>query len=539
MNLVSYLFAEAEKHRGKNNTAICTLDRSMTYEELLSSVRRCTGLFRGAGIEAGERVALLASDSPEWIAAFLGAVGADAIAVPLGTMLQERDLISILEDSKPRSIVVSEDLFARWRRIAPQVAGIEKTFVIGEAVSPAISFQEALSTAEECEPVEARAVTAKFARAEKEQAEACATSGIDRAPAFILYTSGSTGRPKGAVHAHGDVRFTVECFSRDVLRVSNEDRVYSSSKLYFAYGLGNSLSFPLASGATSLLLDARPRPELIARVFSELRPTIYFGVPATFRGLLDFMRAGGALDCSSLRVCVSAGEALPAALFHEWETATGMSIIDAIGSTEMLHMFLSNRPDRIVPGSSGFPLRNYEARLVNHEGAIVDGAGSGDLFVRGGSCMLGYWNNDEKTRETIAGGWVKTGDVYRRDEEGAYFFEGRSDDLFKVNGLWVSPLEIESALLSHPDVREVAVIAAHDPDRLTEAVAYVVSREGAANDAEALRDHVREQLPGYKCPSAIRFVEELPRTPTGKVQRFKLRERETLARSPGQKSSLH
>lgn len=532
MNLVSYLFAEAEKHRGKNNIAICTLDRSMTYEELLSSVRRCTGLFRGAGIEPGERVALLASDSPEWIAAFLGVIGSGAIAVPLGTLLSDGDLISILQDAQPSALIVSADLLERWQRIAPDFPELQKYFVIGEAAPPAISFQEALSTAEEGEPVGARAAPAEFARAEKEQAEACATSGIESEPAFILYTSGSTGRPKGAVHAHQDARHTVECFSRDILRVSNSDRIYSSSKLYFAYGLGNSLSFPLANGATSLLLDSRPRPELIAHVFTELRPTIFCSVPATFRSLLDFVDAGGNLDCSSLRVCVSAGEALPASLFHEWKAAMGLDIIDAIGSTEMLHMFLSNRLDRIVPGSSGFPLRGYEARLVSHGSTIIDRAGSGDLYVRGGSCMRGYWNNEEKTQETVVDGWVKTGDVYRRDKQGAYFFEGRSDDLFKVKGLWVSPLEIESALLSHPDVREVAVIAAHDPDRLSETVAYVVHRDGEVSEriAEELRSHVRNTLPRYKCPAVIRFVSELPRTPTGKVQRFKLREQEAALR---------
>ncbi|HYY41309.1 MAG TPA: AMP-binding protein, partial [Pyrinomonadaceae bacterium] len=289
---------------------------------------------------------------------------------------------------------------------------------------------------------------------------------------------------------------------------------------------GNSLSFPLSTGATVILCAERPTPPVIADVLSRQRPTIFCAVPAVYRALLEYQRQGQTLVTDSLRFCVSAGEKLPAALWHEWHAATALNILDGIGSTEMLHMFITNTQEGIVPGSSGRVLPGYEARLLAQAGNDIAGAGTGDLLIKGGSAFAGYWRDTEKTAATIQADWVRTGDIYRRDEAGDYWFEGRSDDLFKVKGLWVSPVEIEEVLLACPAVAEAAVVPGTDADGMTTVTAYVVLKGGHATDAavaEHLHAQVGAQLPAYKCPAQIDFVKALPRTATGKLQRYKLR----------------
>ncbi|HSF22923.1 MAG TPA: benzoate-CoA ligase family protein, partial [Blastocatellia bacterium] len=350
-------------------------------------------------------------------------------------------------------------------------------------------------------------------------------------PAFLLYTSGSTGAPKGVLHRHGSIPHTVESYSNNILRLTNRDRVYSSSRLFFAYGLGNSLSFPLAAGATVILDPARATPERIATLFEEQAPTVFFGVPAVYLALLEHRAKGGALNTSKLRLCLSAGEALPARIFEDWQREFGLTILDGIGSTEMLHIFISNREGKARGGSSGKTIPGYAARLVDDH--LLEVEGLGDLWVRGSSATVGYWNRPELTRETIQDGWVRTGDIYRREQDGFFYHVGRSDDCFKVRGLWVSPIEVEGALLAHDSVSEAAVVSAVDNAGLATAKAYVVIRgekqEGLKNE---LISFVGSRLASYKAPSQIEFINEMPRTATGKVQRFKLRGLQSGAERP-------
>jgi benzoate-CoA ligase family protein len=334
------------------------------------------------------------------------------------------------------------------------------------------------------------------------------------------------------MHLHRNLPYTVETYCKRVLQVAPDDRLFSSSRLFFAYGLGNSLSFPLGSGATAILSNERPTPSVIAEVFERHRPTIFFGVPAVFRALLEYVAQGNQLQTSSIKFCVSAGEKLPEKIFHEWKSLTGLDILDGIGSTEMLQMFISNTKDSVVPGSSGRIVPGYEAKLVNQGGEEIKGAGTGHLLIKGGSASPGYWNDALKTAATICGEWMRTGDLYRRDEREDYWHEGRSDDLFKVKGLWVSPIEIEDALLACDGVLEAAVVAGHNLDGLNTVAAYVVMRPNALSEAEnieRLKAQVSSVLTSYKCPTEIYFMDQLPRTATGKLQRFKLRRHEQRA----------
>jgi acyl-coenzyme A synthetase/AMP-(fatty) acid ligase len=346
-------------------------------------------------------------------------------------------------------------------------------------------------------------------------------------PCLVLYTSGSTGQPKGAVHRHGHMPWTVESVARKVYGLKPDDRLFSVPRLFFAYGLGNSLSIPLGGGASTILLSERPSPAIIGEVFAKYRPTIFFGVPTVFRMLLEHVRQGNALDTSSLRFAVSAGEVLPLATWNEWKALTRTEILETIGTTELLHAFIHNYRERNRPGSSGEVLEGYECQLVDEAGSVIRGPGRGNLLVRGGSAIPYYLNQPEKTAETIRDGWVRTGDVYRRDADGFFWFEGRSDDLFKCSGMWVSPAEVEDAVARHPSVLEAAVIAEADDTGATIPAAYVMVRPGNAAD-EKLKAQIlakaAESLPRFKQPKRLHFLEQLPRTPTGKVQRFKLRE---------------
>ena len=505
MNLVEYVFRAAQDSGAWSRPAVLYEDLCLDYGQLFRLVKKFSGAVRAMGLGREDAVAIAAADCPEFVVSFLGTAAAGALPVPVSTMSSPAELEVILGHCGARAVVVTPDQLDKLQSIRGKLRRLETVLLAGGEGEDALSLGDVLSGAEEAE-VEPAA---------------------DDAPAFILYTSGSTGRPKGAVHLHRDLPFTVEAYCRHVLRVVPEDRLFSSSRLFFAYGLGNSLSFPLASGAASVLCKERPTPQTIAGVFERYRPTIFFGVPAVFRALLEHASRGGTLETGSLKFCVSAGERLPARVFREWKELTGLDILDGIGSTEMLHMFISNSREEIRAGSSGKVVPGYEARLTDASGREVSGAGTGDLWVKGPSACAGYWKEPEKTAATMRDGWVRTGDVYRRDEEGYYWFEGRADDLFKVKGMWVSPVEVEDALLSCPEVLEAAVVPMTDRDGLNRAVAYVVLKSGRAGGEdveEKLRSHLGARLPPYKCPSEFRFADALPRTATGKLQRFKLRE---------------
>jgi benzoate-CoA ligase len=343
--------------------------------------------------------------------------------------------------------------------------------------------------------------------------------------AFLAYTSGSTGKPKGVMHCHKNIRAVIEAYGKNIVDPQPEDRYFASSRLFFTYGLGASLLYPLSAGATTILSATPPRPDLMADIFARYRPTVFFGVPSVYRTLLEHFQKGNPLDLASLKFGVSAGEALPAKLSNEWFDLFGVDILDGIGSTEMLHTFIANRFGERHPGSSGRVVPGYKAKLISESGDEIIGAGAGNLFVTGNSQTSGYWCDPEKTSETIINGWMRTGDVYRRDENDIYWFEGRSDDMFKSRGTWISPIEVEEILLRHPAVREAAVVCGHDDDGLGIVVAYVACNDEVPKPemSEELRNHTLQFLPRYKCPSIIRFIDELPRTATGKAQRFRLR----------------
>lgn len=493
-NLFDYFLGEQRLAATGGRTALKFRGADISYNRLCSLVSDFAQKLNAHGVSQGDRVALLLYDSPEWVACFLAAVSSGAIAVPINTYLPAQDVQFILRDSGAKLVIAEDALTSKigsdGPAVIPVVDSARPSLVVGETHA---SHDRAMTTSD--------------------------------SPAFLLYTSGSTGTPKGVLHSHGAIPHTVETYSKTVLRLTERDLTYSASRLFFAYGLGNGLSFPLAAGAAALLDTERPTPPYLARLLAEQRPTVFFGVPAVFRGLLELNASGAQVDASMLRLCVSAGEALPAAVFEDWRQQFGQAILDGIGSTEMLHIFMSNREGDARPGSSGRVIPGYEARLLDENGNELTGHQTGNLWIRGASATQGYWNRSELTEQTIRDGWVRTGDVYTRDADGYYYHVGRSDDCFKVQGLWVSPIEVEAALLSHPAIVEAAVVEGRDTSGLATARAFVVIRGGSESETleGELLAHVASQLPRFKVPSRIDFIAELPRTVTGKVQRFKLK----------------
>ena len=504
--------------------------REITYGELRAETIRAAEVFHALGLETGERVAILLNDSPEFIAAFVAIQSLGAIAVPINTGLSVAEQQVILNDCTPRAVIVEAGLCNTLLTAAgDRLRYLKDTLVVGRGQE--LPWQQRvnhfLRVKREIPRIEG--VSAQLFEQAPRQAlgsEFPAQPG-DATPAFILYTSGSTGEPKGAVHCQADVFHTNETFCRQVLRLRQSDRLFSSSRLPFAYGLGNSFSFPLLNGFTSILCFEKPTPEVISRIFSENRPTIFFGVPVVYNLLLEHHRLVKEIDCSSLRLCISAGEALPARLGEEWERAFGLKVLDGIGSTEMLHMWMSNLEDAVRYGSSGNLLEGYEARLLDEQDNATPADAEGHLWVKGNSAALGYWGRPEVTARTFVDGWVRTGDLYARDRDGYWFHLGRSDDCFKSSGQWVSPVEVEGVLLRCPGVGRAAVVEDFDQDGLPCACAFVV-REAVESSAGKLEEDLRQltktALPRFKRPRRFLFVKELPYTATGKIQRFKLRE---------------
>jgi benzoate-CoA ligase len=488
--------------------------------------------FMALGVNSGDRVALLLYDSPEFIYRFLATISLGAISVPINTFLNSEEIDFIIQDSGARLLITDKALAKKLKRSGSDnemvkifvFDDLERVEKIGEA-----DFQADFQTDFQADADAAKVLTSRPACADSENALADADAAKvlphtnKDSAALLLYTSGSTGTPKGALHSLGNIAAVIEGFGRKVLQLNSSDRVFSASRLYFAYGLGNSLTFPLAAKASVILTSERPTAAIIARIFENQRPTVFFGVPAVFRALLDMHLNGSRLDTSSLRMCVSAGEALPATIFEEWQKVFGQTILDGIGSTEMLHMFISNQQEEAKAGSSGKVVEGYEARILDDIGNAVAVGEQGHLWIKGNSAMLGYWNRQDLTANVLRDGWMRTGDVYRQDAEGYYFHLGRSDDCFKVKGLWVSPVEIEAVLIQHPEVQEAAVVASLDENDLATAKAYLVIRNISATLKEEIFEFAKARLTLYKTPTQYEFVEEMPRTSTGKIQRFKLR----------------
>ena len=482
---------------------------SYSYADLAERVNRFANLITGLGVAPEQRILLCLLDGIDFPTAFLGAIKAGVVPVPVNTLLTSSDYDFMLRDSRARVLVVSQPLLASFAPVLDRHPGLT-VIVAGEEGG-------------------GHQLLGALMKEAKSGGAAAQTSCDDIC--FWLYSSGSTGTPKGAVHLHSHLVRTAELYAGPVLGIGEDDVVFSAAKLFFAYGLGNALTFPLAVGATSILMAERPTPAAVGRVLRDAKPTIFCGVPTLYGALLasaDLPRG----DVLVLRRCVSAGEALPEDIGRRWEEHTGSAILDGIGSTEMLHIFLSNRPGAVRYGTTGQPVPGYAIRLVDEAGQPVTPGEIGELQVAGPTSAAFYWNNRERSRTTFLGEWTRSGDKYIESDDGYFTYCGRTDDMLKVGGIYVAPFEVEGALLSHHHVLEAAVIGVADELGLTKAKAFIVVKPGVAADAalaEALQRHVKERLAPYKYPRWIEFIAELPKTATGKIQRFKLRERAAKA----------
>ena len=473
-----------------------------TYAELAERVNRAANALIALGLQMEDRIMVAMLDGIDWPTVFLGAIKAGIVPIAANTLLTPADYEFMLLDSRAKALIVSGALLPTLHPVA--------------ARSP---FMKHVIVADEAGP---DGLPALLARAGT-QFEPAPTTADD--PCFWLYSSGSTGKPKGTVHLHASPIQTAELFARHTLGLREDDVIFSAAKLFFAYGLGNALSFPLAVGATTVLMAERPTPDAVFKRLREQQPTVFCGVPTLYASMLAAATLPAA-DELTLRLCTSAGEALPADLGRRFTAHFGVDILDGIGSTEMLHIFLSNRPGDVRYGTTGKPVAGYEVRLVDDEGAAVPAGELGELQIRGPSSAAFYWNNREKTQATFVGPWTRSGDKYHVDEDGYYVYGGRSDDMLKVSGQYVSPFEVEAALITHPVVLEAAVVGHEDEEGLVKPKAFVVLRaatEDAPDMAEVLRQHVKASLAPHKYPRWIEFVAELPKTATGKIQRFKLR----------------
>ena len=476
-----------------------------SFADLDRASARVAAVLEAVGLHAEQRVLLCMHDSFEWPATFLGAIRAGIVPVAVNTLLTAQDYAFMLADSRAPVAIVAAPLVPLFEPLLKSVPSFHRLIAVGDTLADHPTLTTLMQT-----------VVPRDNIAPTLADETC----------FWLYSSGSTGRPKGAVHVHSSLLATAELYAQPVLDIHAGDTVFSAAKLFFAYGLGNALSFPLSVGACTVLMVERPSPEAVFKRLLEHAPTIFYGVPTLYASLL----ASPALPAAArlrLRRCTSAGEALPADIASRWQRHFGQDILDGIGSTEMLHIFLSNRCGNVRYGTTGKPVAGYLTRVVDDEGRPVTNGEIGELQVNGPTAASMYWNNREKSRATFLGAWTRTGDKYRIDADGYYVYCGRSDDMLKVGGIYVSPSEVESALTDHPAVLEAAVVGRADEEQLIKPAAYVVLNDGFTPDAvmvEALQRHVRERLAHYKYPRWIEFLAELPKTATGKIQRFKLRE---------------
>ena len=515
-NVATYFIDRNVLEGRGEKTAIECGDESVSYRQLLERTNRAGNALRDLGVRLEERVVLLLLDTPEFLYSFFGAIKIGAVAVPVNTFLKPHEYEYLLNDTRARVVLVSETLLSQLQSIGRErLRYLREIVVVGERNQEHPCLGQLLEAA-------------------SPELRAEATSKDDAA--FWLYSSGSTGPPKGCVHLHHDMVVCSELYARNILRMNERDRCYSVARLFFAYGLGNAGYFSLGCGATTILSPARPTPANVYADIERYRPTLFFSVPSNYSALLAHRHEDGTeFDLSSIRHAISAGESLPASLFERFKQRFGVEILDSLGSTETLQMVIANRPGEAKPGSTGKIIPGYEAKIVDDEGRSVPPGEIGNLLIKGDSTCAGYWNQHEKTKETFEGHWFHTGDKYYQDEEGYFWYAGRANDLFKVSGRWLSPAEVESALIAHPAIREAAVIARDDESGLTKVAAYVVVNDEFTANAQLVRelqDWVAERIGNYKHPRWIEFLPELPKTATGKLQRYKLRELQAQSQSP-------
>jgi 4-hydroxybenzoate-CoA ligase len=489
-------------------------ERTLTYRQLQEATCKFASGLHGLGLKQESRVLLLMLDTVDFPIAFWGAIRAGVVPIPVNTLLAAEQYDYMLEDSRAEVLFVSAALAKTVEPILTKMPWLKQVVISGEAD---IS-------------------TGRLAKHRFEDVLAKGSAKIFTAPtlsdevAFWLYSSGSTGNPKGAKHVHASLMVTARTYAQGVLGITKDDVVYSAAKLFFAYGLGNAMTFTMAVGAGAVLLPGRPAPDAVLDIIKREQPTLFFGVPTLYAALLAHKDIGKGAGSKRLRLCISAGEALPPHIGQKWKEIVGLDILDGIGSTEMLHIFLSNSPDDLRYGTSGKPVPGYDAKIIGEDGKELGNNEVGELIIRGGSASDGYWNQRDKTRRTFAGEWTYTGDKYIRDDDGFYQCCGRTDDMFKVSGIWVSPFEVEAALVSHEAVLEAAVIGHEDSDGLIKPKAYVVLKQGVASDEklfEALKEHVKSKAGAWKYPRWIELRTDLPKTATGKIQRFRLREEDS------------
>jgi benzoate-CoA ligase family protein len=507
-NAATYLVdRHVDAGRG-DRTAVRHQGRDISYASLRDDTARVAAALVRLGVHRDERVMCCMADSPELLTTILAAFRSGRVAVPVSTMLTGKELGFVLADSGARVLVCTPEFADAAAEAVAQAPEVTHLVVVGDAEPQVpervtrVGWDEALD-----------GLTPD---------DGTVADTIDDTPALWLYTSGTTGRPKAAMHRHANIRHVCETYGSQVLGIRPDDRCLSVAKLFFAYGLGNSALFPLSAGATTVLEPRRPTPEVMAERVRADQPTLFFGVPTFYAGMLAADLPGDLM--APVRLATSAGEALPASLQQRWQDHFGVTILDGLGSTEALHIFLSNRPDDIGPGTSGFPVPGYEVQIRDENGAECPPGETGTLFVKGESIATGYWCRTEVTRQVFQGDWLATGDTYVRDEAGRYTCLGRSNDMLKSGGIWVSPSEVESRLLEHEDVVEAAVVGVPDRAGLDKPVAYVVLGDGATVTPEDLVGFCREGLAHFKAPRQVVGIDALPRTATGKLQRFRVRQ---------------
>ncbi len=503
-NAAAYFVDAHAQGSAAQKAAFIDGDRTLSYAELGEQSARMGGLYANCGLQAEDRVAMVVLDCIEFPVIFWGSLKAGVVPIPINTLLGTDIYEAIFRDAAVKVVFVSRELLATIEPAIQRAPSIRHVFVVGEAEHGYRDFKHELAAAEVTET----------------------TQQSPDQVAFWLYSSGSTGRPKGVKHVHASLKATSDTYGAKVLGIKADDVVFSAAKLFFAYGLGNGMTFPMSVGATTVLSAVRPTPDAVVGIFRANQPTIFCGVPTLYAAMVASFDGKKPDGFDRLRRCISAGEALPEEIGLAWKRLTGVDILDGVGSTEMLHIFLSNQPGDIVYGTSGTAVPGYELRLVDETGAEVPVGGIGELLVNGLSAADGYWNQRATSRRTFEGAWTRTGDKYERRADGRLVYCGRTDDMFKVSGIWVSPFEIEQAIVSHASVLEAAVVARKDEAGLEKPQAFVVLKKGADPNlvGAELKDYVKDKVGKWKYPRWVEIVDELPKTATGKIQRFKLRQ---------------